>query len=58
MIIITLQLFLFYIIMSFILGLTIMALSYELYLYCKKKRKIIPINTVYIANPIKYNDTI
>ena len=53
--IITTNVFIFYILSSFILGLTIMALSYELYLYLKKRKKnnqVLPI-TLYVKNPIK-----
>ena len=54
MIIITRGLFIFFIIMAFLLGLILMALSYELYLYCKKKRKLSRIApySVNIVNPI------
>lgn len=54
----TVELFIFYIISSFVLGLTIMALSYELYLYCKKKRKLSVIlpHSVNIINPIHDNN--
>jgi hypothetical protein len=66
MIIITTGLFIFFMTMSFILGLIIMALSYELHLYCKKRKKIVPIlsSSVNIINPIhdnnikKYKDNI
>lgn len=63
MIIITTGLFIFYTVSSFIFGLIIMALSYELHLYCKKRKKIVPImsSSVEIINPIhneknKYKD--
>lgn len=58
MIIITTGLFIFYVTSSFILGLVIMALCYELHLYCKKKRKIMPIYTpsIDIINPIHNNN--
>ena len=55
MIIITTNVFIFYILSSFILGLIIMALSYELYLCLKKRKKnnqVLPI-TLYVKNPIK-----
>ena len=54
MIIITTGLFIFYVTSAFILGLVIMALCYELHLYCKKKRKIMPLYpaTIDVMNPI------
>ena len=49
----SLELLLFFIIMAFILGLVIMALSYELYYYFKKRRQIQPIQTIYnVDNPL------
>ena len=49
----SLELLLFFIIMAFILGLVIMALSYELYYYFKKRRRIQPIQTIYnVDNPL------